>query len=54
MFQEAKEKKMTVSNGHKRRMEKTKNRRREKDREDYNVVPTERQQKEIMKASEDE
>ena len=36
-------KKMTVSNGDKRRMEKTKNRRRQKDSEDYNVGPTERQ-----------
>ena len=34
---------MTVSNGDKRRMEKTKNRRRQKDSEDYNVGPTERQ-----------
>ena len=36
-------KKMKVSNGDKRRMEKTKNRKRKKDREDYNVGPTERQ-----------
>ena len=34
---------MKVSNGDKRRMEKTKNRKRKKDREDYNVGPTERQ-----------
>ena len=32
-----------VSSGDKRGMEKTKNRRRKKDRKDYNVGPTERQ-----------
>ena len=34
---------MTMSNGDKRGMEKTKNRRRKKDSEDYNVGHTERQ-----------
>ena len=42
-----------MSNGDKRGLEKTKNRRRKKDRKDYNVGPTEKPKRKIMKASED-